>query len=110
MYGHFEAIAEAVKVPILLYDLPSRTGNAMRVDLVVRLAESYHNIAGTKDCTGDFTQSLEYLRRTPSGFRVIMGRDTSTLMGFVQGAAVAIAAHANVAPALSVCGYAKSGS
>ncbi|MBT5829067.1 MAG: 4-hydroxy-tetrahydrodipicolinate synthase [Candidatus Latescibacteria bacterium] len=102
MFDHFAAIADVVKVPILLYDLPSRTGNAMGVDLVVRLAESFENIVGIKDSTGDFSQSLEYLRRAPADFRVIMGRDTLIHTGFISGAAAAIAASANVAPALSV--------
>ncbi len=102
MFDHFAAIAQAVNVPILLYDLPSRTGNAMTVDLVVRLAETFENIVGIKDSTGDFTLSLEYLRCAPSDFKVIMGRDTLIHTGFVHGAAAAIAASANVAPALSV--------
>jgi 4-hydroxy-tetrahydrodipicolinate synthase len=102
MFDHFSAIAKSVKLPILLYDLPSRTGNAMTVDLVVRLAEKFDNIVGIKDSTGDFSVSLEYLRRLPSDFKVIMGRDTLIYTGFVHGAAAAIAASANVAPHLSV--------
>jgi 4-hydroxy-tetrahydrodipicolinate synthase len=102
LFDHFGAIAKAVDLPILLYDLPSRTGNAMQVDLVVRLAERYDNIVGIKDSTGDFSQSLEYLRLLPRDFRVVMGRDTLICAGFEQGAAAAIAASANVAPALSV--------
>ncbi len=102
LFDHFGAIAKSVDLPILLYDLPSRTGNALSVDTVVRLAESFDNIVGIKDSSGDFSQSLEYLRRTPDGFRVIMGRDTLICAGFEQGAAAAIAASANVAPKLSV--------
>lgn len=102
LFDHFGAIARSVDVPILLYDLPSRTGNALTVDTVVRLSEAHDNIVGIKDSTGDFTQSLEYLRRCPDGFRVIMGRDTLIYAGFTQGAAAAIAASANVAPKLSV--------
>lgn len=102
LFDHFGAIAESVDLPILLYDLPSRTGNAMQIDLVIRLAERYKNIVGIKDSTGDFSQSLEYLRLLPPDFRVVMGKDTLICAGFEQGAAAAIAASANVAPALSV--------
>lgn len=102
LFDHFSAIARSVDVPILLYDLPSRTGNALTVDTVVRLAEAHDNIVGIKDSTGDFTQSLEYLRRAPEGFRVVLGRDTLIYAGFTQGAAAAIAASANVAPELGV--------
>lgn len=102
LFNHFAEVARSVDVPILLYDLPSRTGNGFAVDTVVRLAEDYENIVGIKDSTGDFTQSLEYLRRTPDDFRVVMGRDTLIYSGFVQGASAAIAASANVAPQLSV--------
>lgn len=102
LFDHFSAIARSVDVPILLYDLPSRTGNALSVETVVRLSEAHDNIVGIKDSSGDFTQSLEYLRRCPDGFRVIMGRDTLIYAGFTQGAAAAIAASANVAPKLGV--------
>ena len=102
LFAHYGAIAQAVDLPILLYDLPSRTGNAMTVELVVKLAEAFDNIVGIKDSTGDFTQSLEYLRRTPEGFKVIMGRDTLIHTGFMHGASAAIAASGNVAPELSV--------
>jgi 4-hydroxy-tetrahydrodipicolinate synthase len=102
MFDHYAAIATAVTLPILLYDLPSRTGNATTVELVVRLAQTFENIVGIKDSTGDFTQSLEYMRRAPSDFRVIMGRDTLIHTGFMHGAVAAIAASANVAPTLSV--------
>ncbi len=102
MFAHYEAIARAVDLPILLYDLPARTGNRLSVDLVMRLAETFENIVGIKDSSGDFTQTLEYLRRAPEGFRVIMGRDSLIYAALVHGAAGAIAASANVAPELGV--------
>ena len=102
MFAHYGAIAEAVDLPILLYDLPARTGNSLSVNLVIRLAERFENIIGIKDSSGDFTQTLEYLRLAPEGFRVIMGRDTLIYSALVHGAAGGIAASANVAPALGV--------
>jgi 4-hydroxy-tetrahydrodipicolinate synthase len=102
MHAHFSAVAESVDLPILLYDLPARTGNSLSVDLVLRLAGDHANIVGIKDSSGDFTQSLEYLRRAPDGFKLIMGRDTLIYAALAHGAAGAIAASANVAPELGV--------
>ena len=98
MFAHYEAIARSVDLPILLYDLPSRTGNSLSVNLVVRLAGTIDNIVGIKDSSGDFTQTLEYLRQCPKGFRVVMGRDTLIYAALTQGAVGGIAASANVAP------------
>ena len=102
MFLHYAAIAESVSIPILMYDLPARTGNSLSVDLVVRLAESFENIVGIKDSSGDFTKAIDFLRRAPDGFRIIMGRDSLILAGLLHGAAGAIAASANVAPELGV--------
>ncbi|MDP6778091.1 MAG: 4-hydroxy-tetrahydrodipicolinate synthase [Candidatus Latescibacteria bacterium] len=102
LYDHFGSIAMSVDLPILLYDLPARTGNPLSVDLVLRLADGFANIVGIKDSSGDFTQTIEYLRRAPDGFRVIMGRDTLIYAALSHGAAGAIAASASVAPELSV--------
>ena len=98
LFAHYAEIASAVSVPILLYNLPARTGNALAVDTVRRLAESHDNIVGIKDSSGDFSQALEYINGMPDGFRFVMGRDTLIAAGFEQGAAAAIAATANVAP------------
>lgn len=105
MYEHFAAVARAVDLPVLLYDLPARTGNSLSVDLVLRLAAAFGNIVGIKESSGDFSRTLEYLRIAPEGFRVIMGRDTLIYAALVHGAAGAIAASANVAPELGVGVY-----
>ena len=102
MFKHYQAIANAVDLPILLYGNPDRTNNPLPVDLVVRLAEEVENIIGIKDSAGDMSQAGEYLRRTPDDFRVLMGRDTLIYAGLVHGANGAIAASANIAPELSV--------
>ena len=102
MFNHFAAIARAVDLPVLLYDLPARTGNTLSVDLVMRLATAFGNIVGIKESSGDFSRTLEYLRLAPKDFRVIMGRDTLIYAALVHGAAGAIAATANVAPELGV--------
>ena len=98
LFAHYAEIASAVTVPILLYNLPARTGNTLAVDTVRRLAEMHDNIVGIKDSSGDFSQALEYITGMPAGFRFVMGRDTLIAAGFEQGAAAAIAATGNVAP------------
>jgi 4-hydroxy-tetrahydrodipicolinate synthase len=105
MANHYREIARSVTLPILLYDLPPRTGNSLSVDLVLRLFEEHDNIVGIKDSSGDFTKSLEYLRKAPDGFRLIMGRDSLIYAALTHGAAGAIAASANVAPELGVAIY-----
>jgi 4-hydroxy-tetrahydrodipicolinate synthase len=102
MYAHYAAIASAVDLPILLYNLPARTGNVLSVNLVVRLAESFENIVGIKDSSGDFSNAMTYLFQAPQGFRFVMGNDALIYPAFIQGASGAIAATANVAPEIAV--------
>ena len=105
LYRHYSAIADATTLPVLLYNNPGRTGVRLSADLVARLAE-HPNIAGVKDSSGDLSLTLEYLRRTDrNGFAALMGRDTLIYAGLLHGVAGAIAATANVAPALVVAIY-----
>ena len=101
MFRHYAEIAGATGLPILLYNLPARTGNALTFSLVDRLHRQYPNIIGIKDSSGDFEQALMFMREMPEGFRMIMGRDTLILAALKEGAAGAIAASANVAPDLA---------
>ena len=105
LYHHYIAIADATTLPVLLYNNPGRTGVHLSADLVGRLAE-HPNIAGVKDSSGDLSLTLEYLRQTDRDrFAVLMGRDTLIYAGLLHGVAGAIAATANVAPALVVAIY-----
>ncbi|MBN2390049.1 MAG: 4-hydroxy-tetrahydrodipicolinate synthase [Anaerolineae bacterium] len=105
LYRHYVAIADATTLPVLLYNNPGRTGVHLSADLVGRLAE-LPNIAGVKDSSGDLSLTLEYLRQTDRNrFAVLMGRDTLIYAGLLHGAVGAIAATANVAPALVVAIY-----
>lgn len=105
LYTHYMEIAHAVDIPILLYNLPARTGNTLSVDLVVRLAKSTDNIVGIKDSSADFTYALEVMERTPDGFRFLMGNDAMILPALIHGAVGAIAATANVVPHIAVAIY-----
>jgi 4-hydroxy-tetrahydrodipicolinate synthase len=88
-------------LPILLYSNPARTGVKMPPGLVSRLAE-IENIVGIKDSSGDLTLAQDYMRVTQDDFSLVMGRDTLIFSGLLHGAKGAIAATANVVPALVV--------
>jgi len=98
MFAHYAEIADATALPILLYNLPARTGNALRLDVIERLHRRFPHIVGVKDSSGNFEQALTFLRELPDTFRMVMGRDTLILSALQEGAAAAIAASANVAP------------
>lgn len=104
LYNHYRAIAESTRLPIVLYTNPARTGVKISPALLARLAE-IENIVGIKDSSGDLEQTAEYIRVSPPDFAVLMGRDTLILAGLLYGAKGAIAATANVAPALVVSIY-----
>ena len=101
LFRHYAEIAEATTLPILLYNLPARTGVSLSLELVDRLHTTYPHIVGLKDSTGNFEQALAFIRELPETFRFVMGRDTLILSAFEAGAAGAIAASANVAPEIA---------
>jgi 4-hydroxy-tetrahydrodipicolinate synthase len=105
MYQHFKAIAEAVNMPHILYNVPGRTGCDMSNDTVLRLAQ-IPNIVGIKDATGgiergsDLLQRAALLKRANGDFAVYSGDDASTLALMLLGAHGTISVTANVAPKL----------
>jgi 4-hydroxy-tetrahydrodipicolinate synthase len=100
---HYKAICAAVTIPVLAYNIPERTGGvSLAVATVARLAREVPNFAGIKDSTGDLTNSVDYAQACPPSFKVFMGRDTLIYGALVYGLAGAVAATANVAPALAV--------
>jgi len=101
LYTHYKRIAEAVDIPIILYNNPGRTGVNLHAHTVGRLAE-IDNIVGIKDSGGDLTLTADYIRLTPDRFAVIAGRDSLILATLIYGGKAAIAATANVAPKLVV--------
>jgi len=78
MYQHFKAVAAATSLPVLLYNVPGRTGANMLPDTVVRLAE-IDNIVALKEASGNLDQVSEVIRRTPDDFYVLSGDDSLTL-------------------------------
>lgn len=104
LYNHYRAIGESTSLPILLYSNPARTGVKVSPGLLARLAK-IENIVGIKDSSGDLQLTAEYIRVAPPDFAVLMGRDTLIFAALLYGAKGAIAATANVVPALVVSIY-----
>lgn len=97
-FQHFHAIAEAVELPILLYNIPSRTGTNMEPATVLRLAE-LTNVIGVKESSGNIAQITEILNNAPSGFKVFSGDDAMTLPVIALGGAGLVSVASNAIPA-----------
>jgi 4-hydroxy-tetrahydrodipicolinate synthase len=99
---HYRRIAEATRLPVILYNNPSTCGGlSIGVDTVARLAE-VPNILAVKDSSGDLQNTQEYIRVVPERFSVMMGRDTLIFPALVMGARGAVPATGNIAPKLLV--------
>lgn len=101
LYRHYMTVADAVSIPILLYNNPDRVGYNLPVALLERLAIA-GNIVGMKDSGGDLTYVNDVIRRLPEDFAVFCGRDTVILNVLASGGAGAVPASGNVAPKLIV--------
>jgi len=99
LYQHFRAVAEAVDIPQILYNVPGRTVADITNDTALRLAQ-IPNIVGIKDATGDIGRGFDLLRRAPSDFAIYSGDDASALALLLLGGHGVISVTANVAPKL----------
>lgn len=98
LYEHFKAVANAVKLPVVLYNIPARTGNAINYSTVAKLAK-IPNIVGVKDSSGNFDNILRYLEVTDhSGFAVLSGNDSLILWTLLAGGTGGISGIANLFP------------
>ena len=97
MYQHFKAIAEAVDLPVILYNVPGRTVADMSNDTILRLAQ-IPNIVGVKDATGNIGRGYDLLRLAPKSFAVYSGDDPTAMALMLAGGAGNISVTANVAP------------
>ena len=79
IYQHFKAVAEVTPLPIILYNVPHRTGTNMEPETVLRLANDFKNIVGIKEAAGDFEQVLSLLKNKPKDFMIISGDDKLAL-------------------------------
>ncbi len=99
LYQHFRTVAEAVDIPQILYNVPSRTVADIANETVLRLSQ-IPNVIGIKDATGDMGRGFDLLCRVPQDFAVYSGDDASSLALLLQGGHGAISVTANVAPKL----------
>jgi 4-hydroxy-tetrahydrodipicolinate synthase len=93
--AHFRAVAGATRLPVLLYDIPVRTGRLIGPGLTIELGRQVRNIVGVKDATGDVAGAAEVVAATPDDFDVYCGDDSLTLPFLAIGGAgiISVAAH-----------------
>jgi len=97
--AHFEVVAGATELPILLYDIPVRTGRKIVHETMLHLAREVPNIVGVKDAAGDVASSARLAAEAPAGFEIYSGDDALTLALLAVGAVGVVSVAANWAPA-----------
>jgi len=110
LYRHYKAIAEAVELPLILYNVPGRTVADLSNDTTLRLAQ-VPGIVGIKDATGSMERAADLLRRAPADFALYSGDDGSAMPFMLLGGHGVISVTANVAPKLmhEMCVAARAG-
>lgn len=98
IYQHYKAIAEVSKLPIILYNVPGRTGSNISAETTLRLAKEFKNIVAIKEASGNFAQFSEILRDKPGHFQLISGDDPATLPMMALGAIGIISVVGNAYP------------
>jgi 4-hydroxy-tetrahydrodipicolinate synthase len=99
IFQHFAAVADAVEIPVVIYNVPGRTASNIDAHTTIRLAEEVSFIAGVKEASGNFAQIMEILRNRPRGFGVWSGDDAITLPLIALGADGIISVVSNEIPA-----------
>jgi 4-hydroxy-tetrahydrodipicolinate synthase len=110
LYQHFKAIAEAVELPLILYNVPGRTVADLGNEAILRLAQ-VPGIVGIKDATGNIERGFDLLKRAPADFSVFSGDDATAVALMLMGGKGSISVTANVAPRLmhQMCAAAIAG-
>lgn len=100
IYQHYAAIAAVADLPLMLYNIPGRTGSNISADIVIRLASDFPDrIVGVKEASADFGQMMDILCKRPEGFLVLSGDDSMTLPMMAMGGDGIISVIANAYPA-----------
>ncbi len=99
IYRHFKTIAQAVELPIILYNIPGRCVVNMEADTTLRLAREHANVVAVKEASGDLEQVRKIVEGAPEGFSVYSGDDSATYDVMKAGGAGVISTTGNVAPA-----------
>lgn len=100
IFRHFDTVAKNVDLPIVLYNIPARTGNNINYQTVKKLMRENPNIVGAKDSSGNFDNTLRYLEDTVPNISVLAGNDSLILWTLQAGGTGAISGWANVFPKL----------
>ena len=95
---HFRMVANSCPVPVIIYNVPGRTGSNISAETTLKLAEECKNIAGIKEASGNMAQCMEILRSKPKNFELISGEDALTLPLIACGAKGVISVTANAFP------------
>lgn len=98
LYRYFKAVAEGTDKPVILYNVPGRTGANLAAETTLRLAEEVPGIVAIKEASGNYAQISEIIRCAPEGFSVLSGNDDETLPLMATGADGVISVASNVAP------------
>lgn len=95
---HFERISEATTIPIIIYNVPSRTGTNILPDTVIKIANNCKNVIGIKEASGSLDQAIQIMSSAPKNFCLLSGNDQITLPLMSVGACGAISVVANIEP------------
>jgi len=98
LYQHFSSVAKAVNIPIILYNVPGRTGCAIAYDLAIQLANDHKNIIAIKEAAGNFEVFVNLIANRPEGFKIYSGDDFLSTAANLLGADGCISVVANVIP------------
>lgn len=98
LYEYFKAVAGATDKPVVIYNVPGRTGANIAAETTLRLAEEVPNIIAVKEASGNYAQISEIIRCKPEGFSVLSGNDDETLSLMATGADGVISVASNIAP------------
>ena len=95
LFNHFRSVAEATDLPVMLYDIPPRSGRKIHTDTILRLADEVPNIVAVKDAADDVAETARLVAASPAGFEVYSGEDSLTLALLAVGVvgAVSVASH-----------------
>jgi 4-hydroxy-tetrahydrodipicolinate synthase len=96
-YKHFMTIADAVDIPLIIYNIPGRTGKNIETDTLLRMAE-HKNIVGVKEASGSISQIMDVISQRPEGFTVLSGDDNITFPVIALGGDGVISVASNIAP------------
>lgn len=97
-YQHFAHVARAVSIPVILYNVPGRTGSNVSADTIIRLANDFDNILAVKEASDNFDQIAELIDRRPERFSVLTGEDSLILPFMAMGGDGVISVAANEIP------------